>query len=131
MFTQLTLAAALVVGAPALKDKEQLGKGPGYIGITFQKDDGGLLITEVKPDTPASKAGLRVNDLLMKIDKENLADADTGDLVKMIGGMRPGTVVALEIRRGSETLTVKLKLAPRPADFTPTPAYPPVIIDRD
>ena len=130
MFTQLTLAAALVVGAPALKDKETLGKGPGYIGITFQKDDGGLLITEVKPDTPASKVGLKVNDLLMKIEDFNLADADTGDLVKMIGSMRPGTVVALQLRRGTETLIVKVKLAPRPADFTATPVFPPQIIDR-
>jgi C-terminal processing protease CtpA/Prc len=131
MFTQLTLAAALVLGAPALKDKETLGKGPGYIGITFQKDEGGLLITEVKPDTPASKVGLKVNDLLVKIEGVNLADADTGDLVKMVGGMRPGTIVVMEIRRGAEMLTVKLKLVPRPADFTPTPVIPPQIIDRD
>jgi C-terminal processing protease CtpA/Prc len=130
MFTQITLAAALVLGAPALKDKEPLGKGPGYIGITFTKDEGGLLITEVKPDTPASKVGLKVNDLLLKIEDVSLADADTGDLVKMIGGMKPGTVVMIEIRRGAEKLTMKVKLAPRPADFTATPTIPPQIIDR-
>ena len=30
----------------------------------------------------------------------------------MIGGMRPGTIVAVEVRRGSEMLTLKVKLAP-------------------
>ena len=35
MTTSLTLLAALVLGAPALKDKEPLGKGPGYLGVRF------------------------------------------------------------------------------------------------
>ena len=42
MFTQLTLACALSLGAPALKEKEPLGTGPGYLGITFTKDSDGL-----------------------------------------------------------------------------------------
>ena len=53
MTTSLTLVAALTLGAPALKEKEPPAKGPGYIGITFQKDEGGLIITDVKPESPA------------------------------------------------------------------------------
>jgi len=121
MFTSLTLTAALALGAPALKDKEPPDKGPGYLGITFQKDDGGLIVTEVKPDGPASKAGLKANDLITKLDGVAMADAETGELVKMIGGMRPGTVVAVEVKRGPEALTLKVKLGSRPADFPATP----------
>ena len=121
MFTHVTLAAALAVGAPALKDKEPLGKGPGYLGITFQKDDGGVVVTEVKEDSPAARGGVRANDLIVKIDELPLADAETGDLVRLIGGMRPGTVVALEVRRGAETVKLRVKLGPRPADFPPPP----------
>jgi len=130
MFSQFTLVAALVVGAPALKDKEPLGTGPGYMGITFQKDDGGLIITEVKENAPAAKAGMKVNDLIVKVEDANLKDADTGDLVKMIGGLRPGTVVAVEVRRGVEMLTLKVKLGPRPADFQARPTSPPPVIDH-
>jgi S1-C subfamily serine protease len=127
MFTHLTLAAALALGAPALKDKEPLGTGPGYIGITFQKDDIGLLVTEVKPETPASKAGVRMNDVIVACDGNSLKDAETADFVKMVGGMRPGTVVALELKRGSETVKVKVKLGVRPKDFSPTPVpIPPI-----
>ena len=68
---------------------------------------------------------MKVNDLIMKVEDANLKDADTGDLVKLVGGMRPGTVVAVEVRRGSETLTLKVKLAPRPADFQARPTIPP------
>ena len=57
MFTQVTLVAALVVGAPALKDKEPPAKGPGYLGIMFQKDDGGLMVTEVKEEVPRPRPG--------------------------------------------------------------------------
>ncbi|HJZ56986.1 MAG TPA: PDZ domain-containing protein [Gemmataceae bacterium] len=130
MFTSLTLVSALAVGAPALKEKEPLGKGPGYLGITFTKEDGGLMITDIKPGGPAEKGGLQVNDLIVKLDGTDMANADTGDLVKMVAGMRPGTVVAVEVRRGKESLILKVKLGPRPPDFKPTPAQPPPDIDR-
>src|SRR5688572_20235843 len=132
MFTHLTLAAALSVGAPALKDREPLGTGPGYLGITFQQDADGLRVTDVKPDAPADKSGVKVNDIILSVDGTSLKNAETGELVKMIGGMRPGTVVAVEVRRGTEALTLKVKLGARPADFqatAPAPRVPPVIID--
>jgi S1-C subfamily serine protease len=125
VFTQLTLAAALVVGAPALKEKEPLGTGPGYLGIMFTKDADGLQVTEVKPDGPAFKAGLKEGDVILKIDAHDLKDADTGELVKLVGAMRPGTEIAIHIRRGTDDRTVKLKLAPRPADFAQPSRIPP------
>jgi len=125
MFTHVTLAAALALGAPALKEKPPEGRGPGYLGITFQKDVGGLVVKEVKADGPAAKAGLKVDDLILKLDGVDMAEAETGELVKMVSAMRPGTVISVEIKRGSEARTVKVKLGPRPADFTPTPRLPP------
>lgn len=127
MYTSLTLVAALSVSAPALKEKEPLGTGPGYLGITFQKEDVGLLITDVKPDTPAAKAGVKPNDVVLAADGTSMKDAETGDFVKMVGAMRPGTVIALEVKRGAETLTLKIKLGVRPKDFSSTPVpIPPV-----
>ncbi len=125
MFTQLTLAAALAVGAPALKEKEPVGTGPGYLGITFTKDADGLQVTDVKPDGPAAKAGVKEGDVIQKIDAADLRDADTTELVKMVGGMRPGTVIAVDVRRGKDNLTLKIKLGARPPDFTPTPSRIP------
>jgi S1-C subfamily serine protease len=131
MFTQLTLATALAMGAPALKEKEPLGTGPGYLGITFTKDADGLQVTEVKPDGPAAKAGVKDGDVIVRIDQADLKDADTSELVKLVGGMRPGTVIALDVRRGKESLVLKVKLGARPADFTPMPSRipPPPPID--
>jgi S1-C subfamily serine protease len=130
MFTQLTLAAALAVGAPALKEKEPLGTGPGYLGITFTKDADGLQVTQVLPDGPAAKAGVKEGDVISKIDSHDLKEADTSELVKLVGGMRPGTVIAVDVRRGKDALTLKIKLGARPADFSPLPnRIPPPPID--
>lgn len=126
MTTSLTLLAALMIGAPALKDKEPPAKGPGYLGIRFMEAGDGLAVTEVQPDSPALKAGVRTNDVILKIDATSLKGVESGELVKVVGGMRPGTVVALEVRRGGDTLTIKVKLGPRPADFQQIqPNYPP------
>jgi S1-C subfamily serine protease len=129
MTASLTLLTALVLGAPALKDKEPPGKGPGYMGITFQKDDGGLVITEVKPGAPAEKAGVKMNDVIIKVEGVSMTDGDTSDFVKLVGGMRPGTIVAMDVKRGTEKLTLKVKLGARPADFTPTPVVRPSWIE--
>ena len=59
---------------------------------------------------------MQVNDLMVKLDGTSLVDAETGELVKMVAGMRPGTVVKLEVRRGSEPVVLKVKLGPRPPE---------------
>jgi S1-C subfamily serine protease len=125
MFTPLALVAAMTLGAPALKEKEPLGTGPGYLGITFTKDADGLQVTEVKPDGPAHKAGVKEGDVIQKIDAADLRDVETTELVKLVAGMRPGTVIAVDVRRGTQALTLKVKLGARPPDFTPTPSRIP------
>ena len=125
MFTPLALVAAMTLGAPALKEKEPLGTGPGYLGITFTKDADGLQVTEVKPDGPAHKAGVKEGDVIQKIDAADLRDVETTELVKLVAGMRPGTVIAVDVRRGTQALTLKVKLGARPPDFTPTPTRIP------
>lgn len=132
MFTALTLATAFAVGAPALKSKDEpLGKGPGYMGITFsQGDAGGLVLTEVKPDGPAAKAGLKENDVLLKANDTDLKEMDTTKFVELIAGMRPNQVVTFRVMREAEALTIKVKLGPRPADFESLrPVRPPPVID--
>ncbi len=107
-------SAALTVGAPALKPREEpLGKGPGYLGITFsQACEGGLVITEIKPGGPAEKAGLKVNDILLKANDAELKEMDTTKFVELIASMRPNQIVTFQVARDGEGTTVKVKLAP-------------------
>jgi len=69
MSTSLLLVGALSIGAPALKDKEPPPKGPGYMGITFQADGDGLLITDVKPDSWDAYVALQKSEGIPALQK--------------------------------------------------------------
>jgi serine protease Do len=73
----------------------------------------GVRVTRVHPDGSAAKAGIRVGDLILKIDGETIAanrpeDADL--FATTLRQFRVGTEVALLIRRGAEELTIKVEL---------------------
>jgi predicted metalloprotease with PDZ domain len=114
MFTTLALQTMLLA-YPAPRDREPPDKGPGYVGVTFEAaDPESVMITEIRPDGPADKAGLRVHDIIRKFDGQTVG-FDT--FAKKIVRIRPGTVVPVQVQRDGENLTIKLKIGLRPDDF--------------
>ena len=114
MFTSLALST-LILAYPAPRDPEPSDKGPGYLGVTFEAADAdGVLVTDVRPDGPAMGAGLRAHDVIRKFNGEPI---HFGTFAKAIIRIRPGTVVPLDLQRGSEQLTIKIKIGVRPEDF--------------
>lgn len=74
-----------------------------------------IRISEVRPNTPAQKAGLRVDDLITGIDNVALADKDaTQRFMDIVGAMPPGREVTLKYRRDGKDLEVNLILMARP-----------------
>ncbi len=62
-------------------------------------DRGGLLVTRVEPGSPAVRAGLKVNDVVLTFD--GIEVASPLDLAEMVDAAGPGAKVALGIvRRG-------------------------------
>ncbi len=69
----------------------------------------GALITEVTPNSPAAKAGLKPGDLVVAVDGKPIADAQD---LRNAQGLKPlGTTLALDVDRGSQHLQVSAKLA--------------------
>ncbi len=68
----------------------------------------GAIVAEVTPDSPASKAGLRQGDVILKVNGEAISDGN--DLRNRISAMSPGSHVDLGIQRTGqqETLTATL-----------------------
>lgn len=68
----------------------------------------GAIVAEVTPDSPASKAGLRQGDVILKVNGEAISDGN--DLRNRISSMSPGAHVDLGIQRNGqqETLTATL-----------------------
>jgi len=100
---------------------ELLTEDSGLIGIRHftTREFNGLevrnataTISEILPGLPAEAAGLRLGDRIVSLDGEPLARIDTaGDLSSRIGAAGSGKEIELEIRRGDETLKVKVTTA--------------------
>jgi carboxyl-terminal processing protease len=66
-------------------------------------EDGGVEVTYLFSDQPAEKAGLRVGDVIMKVDGQDVTQMDLTEAISLIRGPR-GTEVVLTIKRGEEAL---------------------------
>jgi serine protease Do len=95
-----------------LVKSEVLG-GPSspYIGVVLNSDEKECKIAEVEKNSPADKAGLRPDDVVIRFDKQKIADLE--DLITQIHKHKPGDTVPLEVRRGKEVLNLKVVVGKR------------------
>ena len=127
--TSLALSAALAVPSfPAPKPTPDEGKGPGYLGVTYTKPTAGggtgpeeMVVTGVREGSPADKAGVRVGDVIQRIDGVKIDRAMLETVSTMVGGIKPGTRVPVQLRREEKVMTVMVVIKQRPDDFYPTP----------
>jgi serine protease Do len=68
----------------------------------------GALVSQVEPDSPGAKAGLKVGDIIAAVNGKKVEDA--GQLQVMISQQRPGTKVNLEVIREGTSLTLPVTL---------------------
>ncbi|MGE5626928.1 MAG: S41 family peptidase [Solirubrobacterales bacterium] len=73
------------------------------IGIQIDKSQEGIKIISVFDNTPASLAGVKPGDIILKVENNDLSQASTEEAVKYIKG-NSGTLVNLEIKRGDSLL---------------------------
>jgi len=71
--------------------------------------DTGVVVTQVVPDSPAQKAGLKQRDLITDVDGKPIKTF--ADLQNAIGLRRPGTEVTISLIRDGKHEKVKAKLA--------------------
>ena len=68
------------------------------------KQTEGVVITEVVEGSPADQAGIVPGDILVRIDGEDIRDVK--DMRNVLGLLRAGREVEIELLRGRETVTV-------------------------
>ena len=64
----------------------------------------GAVVTQVEPNSPGAKAGLKVGDVITKIDGHDVTDA--GQLQVEVGQREPGTTAHLDIVRDGKNMSV-------------------------
>ena len=94
-----------------------------YVGVSLTGNtSGGAVIQPVQPGTPATTAGLKPGDLITAVDGKAITSTD--DFIAAIDTYQPDQTVTLSVRRGSQTLSVKVKLGVRPATEPTTATRP-------
>ena len=95
------------------------------IGITVNKDDNNeIKIVEISEQSPAGKAGLKVNDIITAVDGKYVNEMEYTDAVNLVRG-EAGTKVSITVKRGNkeisynmirEEITCLLYTSPSPRD---------------
>ncbi|MCA1946907.1 MAG: trypsin-like peptidase domain-containing protein [Armatimonadetes bacterium] len=96
----------------------------GYLGLVpenlkpYQLKEkgisGGAVVAELPPDGPAAKAGLRKDDVILRI--ESMAIANQQDVRNAMLRYGPGSKVQIEALRGSQRVTVTATLGSVPQE---------------
>ncbi|MEO6245910.1 MAG: DegQ family serine endoprotease [Opitutaceae bacterium] len=74
----------------------------------------GALVSDVQPDSPAAKAGVKNGDVITSLNGQKIDDANR--LTFTVGAISPGTTLALDIVRDGKKETLNLTAAERPGN---------------
>ncbi len=77
----------------------------------FGDDSRGMRISGTRAGSPAEKAGLKANDIIVKFGGKSVKNIY--DLTSLLGDFKPGDEVEVVVLRGDETLTLKATLQGR------------------
>jgi len=100
----------------------------GWLGVVIQdmnedlaqsfglKTDKGVLISQVNPDSPASKAGLKDGDVVVAIDGNSVENV--AELRNTIAMTAPGTELVLKVIRDGKTYSIPVTIGEQPEDFS-------------
>ncbi len=105
----------------------------GYIGVEQQNiteelasafdlpQKDGVIIAGIVKDGPADKAGLKVGDILLKLDDKKITD--TTQMLNQIAAYAPGEKKSVELLRDGkpETVMIEIGVRPKPGDFLKRP----------
>jgi len=98
-------------------DRAYLGVGTVDVTPAIAKNfnlpvDHGIAVTAVGRGTPAEAAGLRQNDVIVKVDGQDVEN--NGKLLAILASHQAGDTVSVEYYSGGEQHTIDVKLASRP-----------------
>ena len=100
---------------------QYMKEGEGYLGIGLQtemvevpgevKPRAAIRVLRIQPDTPATKAGIQENDLIVSVNGEMWPDPVFREKIRM---MKPETKLDLSIVREGKVMPLKVTLGRRP-----------------
>ena len=106
------------------RDGEEVELKGGYLGVRVQDitrelqkardlpNTEGALISRVEPDSPAAKAGILRGDVIVELDRDQIANAS--ELTRRVRDMEPGEKVPVTVLRNGMRKSLTATLGTRP-----------------
>ncbi len=107
--------------------KQALPAMGGFMGIQLKAVDGdgipglgegrvAVRVESVLPDTAAERAKLKIGDLILAVDGEEVpvSSGNTRPFIKLIGSKPPGTQLEFQVLRGDALFTTRMTLGVKP-----------------
>ncbi|MGD8594504.1 MAG: PDZ domain-containing protein [Gammaproteobacteria bacterium] len=123
--TNVTLTIKEPIAVP--RPFEELWRWPPsntYIGAELQEmpnelrdyfgapDDIGVLVVKLDENAPAQRAGLKVGDVIIKMDRKSIKNID--DIHRVLNFFDPGDKLTVEIIRDKQDQSIDIELAANP-----------------
>lgn len=105
-FTKATVSSPMAGGGDRQALHVTLGVIPDYA-----EDVHGLKITGTRAGSPAEKAGLKADDIIIKFDRKDVANIY--DFMHLLEGHKPGDEVVVVVKRGAGEVSLKAVLEAR------------------
>jgi S1-C subfamily serine protease len=86
----------------------------GWLGVTVKFEDGKVIVVSALPESPAEKAKLQENDVIVKVG--NTAAESLEGFVNDIKNRKPGDKITLVINRDGKEMEIKITLGKRPVE---------------
>jgi serine protease Do len=120
-FSGMGFAIPTQIVRPTVESLIKYGKvSHGYIGVGISdvtpdeakffhvNNANGAVVTQVEPNSPASKAGLKVGDIITEVNGKTVSDA--GALQVEVGQQQPGSKLQLKALRDGKSIDVPVTL---------------------
>ena len=120
-FSGMGFAIPTQIVRPTVDNLIKFGKvSHGYMGIGIAdvtpensrffdlKKAEGALVTQVEPNSPGAKGGLKTGDVITQLDGQPVSDA--GELQVQVGQKQPGTAIKLDVIRDGKNVSVPVTL---------------------
>ena len=127
---------------------QYMSEGQGFVGIGRMDKTvelagrlepcHGVLVTSVRSGTPAERAGIQLNDLIIALNKSGWKEVTASEtFANQVAAMKPGTKISLSILRDEKVIDLDVVLVRRPAGlfnellFMPGQAFDPEKAEND
>ena len=129
-FMGLSFAIPITVALDVASQLKETGKvSRGWLGVVIQEVNkdlaesfgldrpAGALVAQVLEDGPAAKGGLRVGDVILRLDNHPIVMSS--DLPHRVGILKPGSRSRLEVMRDGKRQTLNVTIGALPEDGEP------------